>query len=161
MIASYYELKTSKRHLIKAERPQEVIKKILTRPNDRFGLKRSHRSRTHPHCRQHRCEWCWIYLPVDFKSASIVNIVVENGDLLFLLLLFLSCYVVCKYLIFGLLAQNYAIIYFRHSCGGWFLLLLWCNRLHSTPLSVLFLFWDLEISGKTVWNMADFSELCI
>ncbi len=47
-----------------------------------------------------------------------VNIVVENGDLLFLHLLFLSCYVVCKYLIFGLLTQNYTIIYFRHSCGG-------------------------------------------
>lgn len=47
-----------------------------------------------------------------------VNVVVENGDLLFLHLLFLSCYVVCKYLIFGLLTQNYTIIYFRHSCGG-------------------------------------------
>ncbi len=35
---SYYELKTSKRHLIKAERPQEVIYKIITRPNDRFGF---------------------------------------------------------------------------------------------------------------------------
>lgn len=47
-----------------------------------------------------------------------VNIVVENGDLLFLHLLFLSSYVVCKYLMFGLLTQNYTIIYFRHSCGG-------------------------------------------
>ena len=35
MIASYYKLKTSERHLIKAKRPQEVIKKIIT---DRFGL---------------------------------------------------------------------------------------------------------------------------
>lgn len=55
-----------------------------------------------------------------------------------------------KYLIFGLLTQNYTIIYFRYSCGGWFLLLLLCNRLHSTPLSVLFLLWNLEFSGKTV-----------
>ena len=47
-----------------------------------------------------------------------VNIVVENGDLLFLHLLFLSCFVVCKYLMFGLLAQNFTIINFRHSCSA-------------------------------------------
>lgn len=123
---------------------------------------RSHRSRTHPNYRQHRCEWCWIYLPVDFKSASIVNIVVENGDLLFLHLLFLSRYVVCKYLMFGLLNRklyNYLFPPFM-----WWLIsstIMMQSFAQHSPFSVLFLFWNLEFSGKTVWNMTDFSELCI
>ena len=38
VIASYCELKTGKRHLIKSKRLQAVVKYDIKRPNDRFGL---------------------------------------------------------------------------------------------------------------------------